>query len=121
MLMSRASKDTSPCSGKLPFPVLRGSVVIVCNGLLKFRIAEREQWPPLQLHGKEPEPQTAEPKNRGQVPQVRQCHAGKFRTRKPIKIEDAHGDHPRRDNGNQSLVAFYLVRKQYKERQEEVQ
>src|SRR5271167_1020802 len=54
---SRSSKATSWCTGKPPGPLLRCSVLMLRNGLRKFRIAQGQQRLLLQVHGEETNPQ----------------------------------------------------------------
>src|SRR5258706_14730024 len=93
---------------------------MICNGLRKLWIADREHRELLELPGKEKEPQAAESKGRGKVPDVGQRRGGKLRAGVPEKVDQAHKNQPNGDGRQESGIALEVARKEQKERNKKV-
>src|SRR5262249_28105730 len=102
--MSRGSKVTSECTGA-PFVSWPRyfSVLMICDGLREFRFAQRQQRLLLQLAGKKPKPDSAQPEHRDQRQDSRRetgKNAGrKLRLGQPEQIQATHRNQPHGDLG----------------------
>src|SRR2546429_9046328 len=88
---------------------------MLLDSLLKFRVAEGQQWHSLELSREDEQPQPAKGEWRGQIPKIRPSDRRKFRTGHPEKIDKAHENEPERDLGQRLKVALEVARKQQKE------
>src|SRR5271154_690401 len=118
---SRSSKATSWCTGKPPGPLLRCSVLMLRNGLRKFRIAQGQQRLLLQVHGEETNPQADKGDGYDNVQPGGQRAGSKFRAGIPEEVDEPHDNHPQSDLGDQVRRLFYVAGKQHEERQREAE
>src|ERR1700674_288056 len=74
-LTSVASNDTSACCGLSPLlcPWLWCSVLMLCKRLRKIWVAQRQQWPLLQVPGKKSQPQSNQRDRHHDVQPRRHC------------------------------------------------
>src|SRR5712692_230236 len=106
-LMSRGSNETSVWRGSCP--VLWDSVLMLLNGLLEFRIADREKRTLLQVECKKTEPQSAECNGQNKIQPGGQGTRSEFRTGHPEKIHKAHEDEPHGDLREHFRVALHIL------------
>src|SRR5260370_35221667 len=109
-LMSRSSNETSVWRGC--WPVLWDSVLMVLNGLRKFRVAEREKRHLLQIESKKAKPQSAEGEGQNNVQPSRHGPRSEFRPRHPEKVHEKHEEEPHGDLREDFRVALQILRKE---------
>src|SRR5271157_4358650 len=123
VLTSRVSKETSSCCGLpgSPWMFFWGSVLMMCNGLRKFRISQGEQRLLLKIEGEKTNPQSDQGDGNHDVQPGGQRAGSKFRPRHPVQIHQAHENHPDGDLGDQARAAFDVARQEHEKRQREAE
>src|SRR6266849_3971156 len=112
---SRASKETSLWTGSRPepCPALGESVLMVFDGLLQVRIAERQQRPLAQLARVPRQPDPAQAQRRGNVQVMHvQSVRQEFRAADPVQIDVAHQNDQTGELRQKLCAALQVARKQ---------
>src|SRR6267143_6509167 len=121
-LTSRSSKETSALRGGWPaaWSRLLDSVLMVLQGLLKIRVADRKKRVLSQIESKKAQPQSSECEREDDVQPGWQGARREFRPRHPEKIHEAHENQPQRNFRENLRIALQVLRKKQEKGNEEM-